>query len=290
MRYYPTPAAFRVSPAQERVGMLVSLASILALGYLTWAIPSLQLSVLAVVPLGIFAWFSCSRATYCLAVAQAVTFTYFDYSGAQAAFVNLPVDAALTVLSYLCVVAFILAARRALADSASLREQLAITAENASIQSWLADHDALTSAANRRAFKRAVMHATASASLTPAPFGIIVGDIDNFKAINTRYGHAFGDRLLCTFFSRAQLSCDGMLVGRLDGDQFGALCSGVSSDFGLFGMADKLSHELAMPFMIEEKGIRITVTLATAMYPADARDADALLEIAEKKLYEAKRR
>jgi diguanylate cyclase (GGDEF)-like protein len=290
MRHYPTPAIFRISPSQERIGMFVSFAVIVTLAYVSWSIQSVQLSALAVVPLGVFAWFSCSRATYWLAVAQAVSFTYFDYAGPQAALVNLPVDAALTLLSYLAVVAFMLAARRAIADSVSLREQLAITAENASIQSWLADHDALTSAANRRAFKRAVMHAAASASLSQAPFGIIVGDIDNFKAINTRYGHAAGDRLLCTLFSRAQLASDGMLVGRLDGDQFGALLTGVSSDFELFVMADKLLRDLALPYVINEHGIRITVTFATAMFPADAKDADALLEIAERKLYEAKRR
>ena len=290
MRYYPTPAILRISPAQERIGMFLSLVAIVALASVTWSIESLQLSVVAVVPLGVFAWFSKSRTTYVLAALQAVAFTYFDYSGPQAALVNLPVDAALTVVSYVAVVAFMLAARRTVADAVSLREQLAITAENASIQSWLADHDALTSAANRRAFKRAVMHATASASLGQGPFGIIVGDIDNFKAINTRYGHAAGDRVLCTLFGRAQFACDGMVVGRVDGDQFGALLSGMSSEFGVFAMADKLARELTAPYAIDEEGIRISVTLATVMFPADARDADALLEIAEKKLYEAKRR
>jgi len=289
MRNYASPAVFPFFPAQGRAGMFLSFCAIVALGYVTWSVESIQLSVLAIVPLATFAWFSGSRATYWLAIAQAVAFTYFDYSGPQAALVNMRLDAILTVLSYLAIVAFMLAVRRAVREAGSLREQLAISAENASIQGWLADHDALTSAANRRAFKRAVMHGTAAASLSESPCGIIVGDIDNFKEINTRFGHTAGDRLLCTLFGRAQIACDGALVGRLDGDQFGVMFPAVSSDFQLFALADKLSRELSVPYLIEEQGVRISVTLATAMFPADAKDADALLELAEKKLYEAKR-
>jgi len=289
MRNYAAPAVFPLFPAQGRAGMLLSFCAIVALGYVTWSADSIHLSVLAIVPLAAFAWFSGSRATYWLAITQALAFTYFDYSGPQATLVNIRLDALPTVLSYGAVVAFMLAVRRAVGDSGALREQLAMTAENASIQGWLADHDALTSAANRRAFKRAVMHAAASASLTESAVGMIVGDIDNFKEINTRFGHAAGDRVLCTLFERAHVACEGALVGRLDGDQFGVIVPAVS-DFQLFALADKLSRVLSAPYAIEEQGIRISLTFATVMFPADGKGADALLEIAEKKLYDAKRR
>ena len=289
MQNYAIPSVlFRIEPAQERVGAAISLALILGLGYITWSVTSLQLSVLAIVPLAILVWLCRSPWMYLFAVGQGAAFTYFDYAGPQAALVNIPVDAFFTIASYVAIVACVQAAHRSGSAAVSLHEQFAIVEENAAIQGWLADHDPLTSASNRRAFRRAVMHAMGIASLSGEPFGIVVGDIDNFKAVNTRYGHAVGDALLCTYFSRAQMAAEGAIVGRLDGDQFAVLFTEATSGVQLFAQASKLAREVAAPYVIGGQNIALKTTIATAMYPADAADADELFELLEKRLYAAK--
>ena len=280
----------QVSDLQAKAAMGGSVALLLALAFADLSIPSIQISMIALIPLGIFVWFSNSRVAYPLAAATALIFTYIDDTFPPAPALNVPLDAAFTLISYLAVTAIILMARRAFADAVTLRQQLAITSETASIQRWLADHDPLTSAANRRAFKKAMMEAMAGAGLSSSALGIVVGDIDDFKAVNTKYGQRFGDRLLCTLFSRLQSVCgDDTFVGRLDGDEFAIIFPQISSDWSLFKTANELAHELSAPYHIEGRDLRIGITLATAMYPAEAQDADLLIEVAEKKVYDAKR-
>lgn len=280
----------RLHPARTRAALAVSLGAILLLALLDWRVTSIQLSILALVPLAVFAWFAHRRIAYGVAFLMALTFTYFDYSGPQAELVNLPLDTVFTVVSYIAMVAVVLAARSSVINAVTLREQLAISSETVSIQRWLADHDALTSAANRRAFRKALMHTGAAAGMQSGSFGVVVGDIDNFKAVNTRYGQRMGDKLLCTLFGRAQAMCgNDAVVGRLDGDEFAVLFQNVQSEWQLQSAARNLSKALAEPYVIDGQTIRMAMTVATAMFPADAADADVLLEVAETKLYDAKR-
>lgn len=280
----------RRSPARSRAALAASVAAVVLLAVLDWKITSIQLSILALVPLAVFAWFANVRIAYGLAFVMALVFTYFDYSGPQAELVNLPLDTVFTVVSYLAVVAIVLAARGSVSSVVNLREQLAISAETVSIQRWLADHDALTSAANRRAFRKAMMETGAAAGLNAGSFGVVVGDIDNFKAVNTRYGQRVGDRLLCMLFGRAQAVCGAdAVVGRLDGDEFAVLFPGVKNEWELFGAVTTLSKALRAPYAVDGMNLELGMTLATAMFPCEADDTDVLLEIAEAKLYAAKR-
>lgn len=280
----------RRNPVQSRVALASAIAAILLLAVLDWKVTSIQLSIVVLLPLAVFAWIANARIAYGMAFALAVVFTYFDYSGPQAELVNLPLDTAFTVVSYLAMVGVVLAARGSVSSVVNLREQLAISAETVSIQRWLADHDALTSATNRRAFRKAMMQTGAAAGLEGGSFGIVVGDVDNFKEINTRYGQRVGDRLLCMLFSRAQATCGGdAVVGRLDGDEFAVLFPGAKTEWDLLQAAAALSKMLRAPYTIDGATIDMGMTLASAMFPAEAADTDVLLEMAEAKLYAAKR-
>jgi diguanylate cyclase (GGDEF)-like protein len=280
----------RRSPVRSRTAITCALAAIALLAVLDWKIDSIQLSILALVPLAAFAWFANARVAYAVAFGMALLFTYFDYSGPQAQLVNLPLDTVFTVVSYLAMVAVVLAARGSVSSVVNLREQLAISAETVSIQRWLADHDALTSAANRRAFRKAMMQTGAAAGMHAGSFGLVVGDVDNFKAVNTRYGQRIGDRLLCMLFSRAQAACGGdAVVGRLDGDEIAVLFPGVKNEWDLFQSVTRLSKALRAPYAIDGTSVNLGITLATAMFPDESADTDVLLEVAEAKLYAAKR-
>ena len=90
----------RYRPAEARAAVALCVLLILALAIVDWRIESLQMSILALVPVAVFAWFVDKRAAYAVAFIMAMVFTYFDYSGPQAVLVNLPLDTAFTVVSY----------------------------------------------------------------------------------------------------------------------------------------------------------------------------------------------
>lgn len=88
-----------------------------------------------------------------------------------------------------------------------------------------ADHDKLTGVLNRRAFERL----TAQAIEAGEPFAVVMIDLDNFKTVNTEEGYEGGDRVLAAI-GRRLLSATRAedSVGRVGGDEFGALLAGAS--------------------------------------------------------------
>jgi diguanylate cyclase (GGDEF)-like protein len=95
----------------------------------------------------------------------------------------------------------------------------------------LADIDALTGALTRRAFIERAERALKAARLSSKPLSIAVIDIDHFKSINDRYGHAGGDLVLTHFGSLVleNIQPDD-LFGRLGGEEFAILCPHATRD------------------------------------------------------------
>ncbi len=86
----------------------------------------------------------------------------------------------------------------------------------ASNLSWQADHDALTGVYNKGAIVRLVGEA-----LGDGPAGVVLFDIDHFKAVNDSYGHPCGDQVLRGVVELAQEGLvPGDIIGRLGGDEF----------------------------------------------------------------------
>ncbi|WP_312026748.1 diguanylate cyclase [Sphingomonas endolithica] len=88
-----------------------------------------------------------------------------------------------------------------------------------------ARRDALTGLPNRRMFEEAY----AERMSRPGGTCIAVCDVDHFKAVNDRFGHAVGDRVLKAIAETLSLCCDGHLVTRYGGEEFAVLFSGVDS-------------------------------------------------------------
>jgi diguanylate cyclase (GGDEF)-like protein len=88
----------------------------------------------------------------------------------------------------------------------------------------LADHDVLTPLLNRRAFVREVQRAIALTRRHETPASVIYFDLDDFKGVNDRFGHAAGDAVLIAVAERLLAHVrEADVVGRIGGDEFAVL-------------------------------------------------------------------
>jgi diguanylate cyclase len=151
--------------------------------------------------------------------------------------------------------------------------------------SQLATTDPLTGLLNRRALAEELNIQMADAN---RPFAIALLDLDGFKPVNDRYGHATGDILLCEVANRLRMACDGSaVIARMGGDEFAILVSHGSSLLS----SDIPSHLLAAlspPYLINDHIIRVGASIGVAHWPQDGANTDALFEIADCALYAVK--
>ena len=145
--------------------------------------------------------------------------------------------------------------------------------------SSLAMSDELTGLSNRRAF-RAVLEAHGEEG-TP----LLLLDLDHFKLINDRYGHAIGDNVLREFSTLLRQLCplDGV-VARLGGEEFAIWLPGMTGD-----KARTLAEQIrcATEELVSGDGVRFTVSLALGISQS-GEGVDALLQRTDLALYQAK--
>ncbi len=173
---------------------------------------------------------------------------------------------------------------------------LVVTARDVEARSRLLDqlrhrafHDELTGLANRALFFDRVEHALMRGSREDAHVAVVFVDLDDFKGINDRLGHAAGDKVLqevAERFSSSARSAD--TVARLGGDEFGVLLEGVAGPRAVQA-AERLLETLLAPVRIDGEELRISASAGIALGGADARDVEELLRKGDLAMYEAKR-
>ena len=160
----------------------------------------------------------------------------------------------------------------------------------------IANHDGLTQAHTRRFFMN-VMTAPLPATLVRSvPESLVLLDIDDFKQINDRHGHLFGDRVLQAVSDtcRRQLRSDD-LFARYGGEEFIILLAGAAPELAR-SVAERIRRAIADLEILDAGGVRVPVTASLGIaYRRDrVRGAGAaLLEqalgLADQALYVAKR-
>jgi diguanylate cyclase (GGDEF)-like protein len=152
--------------------------------------------------------------------------------------------------------------------------------------------DPLTNIPNRRAFLDAAMRRMRQRSRNPEPVTALLFDLDHFKSINDRFGHSVGDEVLRVFTAKAVgefRSTD--LMGRLGGEEFGALLFGASEGTAI-ATADRIRRALMVATAeIGEHHVDATVSVGIAVLPPEMTENVAeLFARADNALYRAKER
>jgi diguanylate cyclase (GGDEF)-like protein/PAS domain S-box-containing protein len=156
----------------------------------------------------------------------------------------------------------------------------------------LATHDTLTGLPNRAALTDELERAIARQGRSSSGMAVLFCDLDGFKPVNDRHGHAGGDQVLVEVAQRLQRAVrDVDFVARLGGDEFVVLCEGTGRDTAVVDQVSARLHELveqplAAPGGAEaELGVSIGVA---AVGPDDTAQADELLLLSDQAMYEAK--
>lgn len=159
-------------------------------------------------------------------------------------------------------------------------------------RAWhLASHDSLTGLVNRRGFRERLEAALVGVESPGHAFATLYIDLDDFKRINDAYGHEAGDELLgivAARLGRAVRSDD--VVGRIGGDEFACLLTGMSCPQQLELLARKLFDAVAAPVTIGQVRLVVRPSIGISRYPTDGVSADDLLKHADAAMYLAKRR
>ena len=155
-----------------------------------------------------------------------------------------------------------------------------------------ATHDSLTGLRNRRAVMAHIDSKLADheqeASL--GGFGLLLLDLDGFKAINDNLGHDAGDALLKTVASRIEAALrDSDYAARLGGDEFLIVIPQVSDRETAERIGNKLIEMIRTPYLLTGQQTMVTVSIGISMFPGDGSDRETLMKCADVALYEAKR-
>ncbi len=154
-----------------------------------------------------------------------------------------------------------------------------------------ATHDLLTGLPNRHRLHVELQYAIAKAAETGSGLAVLYLDLDGFKAVNDRAGHATGDRVLREVGQRLQQGLrQGDLVARVGGGEFVALLPGCRDSRAARTIADDLRARLGLPCTLPDGPFRPDASIGIACYPRDGTDAEALLAHADRAMYISKRR
>ncbi len=155
---------------------------------------------------------------------------------------------------------------------------------------YLAQHDPLTGLGNRTVLMERMAHAVRPSRRDWTPPVVLYADLDGFKKVNDRLGHATGDRLLIAVADRLR-SCtrETDTVARLGGDEFAVLVEECAGDAEAAELADRILAALSQPFEVDGYDIRISGSIGLAFGRGIADSAD-LLRNADLALYRAKTR
>ncbi len=152
-----------------------------------------------------------------------------------------------------------------------------------------ADVDALTGLPNRHRLHEWFRHETAERRPAGSPFAFFYIDLDGFKPVNDRHGHAVGDQVLCIVAGRLQhMVRREDLVARLGGDEFAILQAGAGHAASVMALAEKVIAAISEPIALPGLCVRVGASIGVAMRPDRGRGLQEVSVAADRALYRVK--
>ncbi len=154
---------------------------------------------------------------------------------------------------------------------------------------FLAQYDHLTGLVNRTLFRDRLVQAMARTKRLQQPIGLMLLDLDRFKAVNDTFGHDMGDELLKAVSERLKACVREIdTVARMGGDEFTIILEGISSIQNILVVAKRITESIATPFELKGHHISVGVSIGITIYPHDDHPVDELLKHADMAMYRAK--
>jgi diguanylate cyclase (GGDEF)-like protein len=173
-----------------------------------------------------------------------------------------------------------------------LTQRVSLTLTNLRIKDQLKREsvlDPLTGLFNRRYMTGVLDREVRLASRSERVFGVIIFDLDGFKQVNDRFGHAAADKALCDVATllRSRLRAYDVPI-RYGGDEMVVVLPDTNLE-GTLAVADKILHGVR-DLEIRHQGqvIGVTISAGVAAYPLDGSDPESILRAADRALYRAK--
>lgn len=154
----------------------------------------------------------------------------------------------------------------------------------------MATYDALTNVPNRFLFEDRLSQCLLHATRYRESFALLNIDLDKFKCVNDKYGHAAGDELLRAAVDRIRKCIrESDTISRVGGDEFLGLLPHIQGGQDVERVAESICLSLSHPFIIQEIKMIIGASIGIAIYPNDGADELTLKNAADQAMYSAKR-
>jgi diguanylate cyclase (GGDEF)-like protein len=178
----------------------------------------------------------------------------------------------------------VLAALRSQSEADAAQQALAEAAHATTV-------DALTGLHTRTALLERFAQVVAEARRHGRRCALLFVDLDGFKPLNDRHGHAFGDRVLRLVAERMVAAVREVdTVIRHGGDEFLILLADLAQASDAQAVAEKVLRAIAAPAALDGHALSVTASVGIAIYPDDGEDVDTLIERADAAMYASKRR
>ena len=155
---------------------------------------------------------------------------------------------------------------------------------------YKAHHDELTGLKNRIMFTKEIEASMNNLERVGGRLAVLFLDLNLFKQVNDTLGHDTGDLILqetATRLNRSVRSSD--TVFRVGGDEFLIVLRDIKDSRDVDCVAEKILNAFAVPAMIEEKPVDISISIGAALSPDDTKNSNELVKFADIAMYAAKR-